>query len=56
MLKINLVIDELEWFNRGPRQVVMALMKWAIWTCCKFLYKGCDERKVGANPIKEEKI
>jgi len=26
--------------NRGLRQVVMALMKWAIRTCYKFLNKG----------------
>jgi len=32
-------------FNKGPRQVVMALMKWAIRTCCKFLNKGMQWSK-----------
>jgi len=32
-------------FNRGSRQVVMALIEWAIWTCHKFLNKGMRWKK-----------
>jgi hypothetical protein len=39
-------------FNRGLRQVSMALMEWAIDVPQNSFTKGRNERKVGANPIK----